>query len=696
MKTSKFEVFLFKARPLRSILFKQSSFDVMVKLRRFLIKKFAAIAFLFSLTIFGCTNTNESGAGHKHTYSSEWTYNNEAHWHAATCEHTSETKDYAAHTYKAWVIDRPASIEAAGSKHRDCKVCPYVEVQAIPILAHDHQPGTPTEEDRVEPTCVDTGSYYEVTRCELCGEELSRVHHTIPATGQHGSATREENRVEPTCGQDGTYDKVTYCPVCGQEFSRTREYIPATGNHLHVHYEVIFHEDPTCTEPGFEYGQYICDDCGMVVGDNGDDMELEALGHDYVGVVTDPTYEAAGYTTYTCSRCGDTYTEPGAPKLEHHYSDEWSTDWNTHYHACTDPGYEDLKADVADHVFESSFVAPSYDESTDTWVDGYLFRHCTVCGRDNTVAMTKEQYDMNVSLGRFPEVDGDTVYYGLYPDELITDPNGIETMQEAQAAAHKYGHDAVFPYVGRMYRKAVAKNDGNGYTATTRGQAYYFTMPRVRWNIVERYDDGSALLLSYRILEGGNYDDDAATYADSQLRSRITTWSNHSTLDLMFGNDDTASNMSGSRYLMKHTVVNSGPAVQIDENNYDKYTSPDTHDLLHIPSLAEMVKWGNDVSQSLWIANPTHYAQAMNSSTINYVSGTDDFGWSWSYYWTRTPQSNTYVKMMYGRSIHFESRYIAAGKLASESTGVRLCARVQLDITKPCNFKSLAVLAAED
>ena len=30
-----------------------------------------------------------------------------------------------------------------------------------------------------------------------------------------------------------------------------------------------------------------------------------ALGHDYKGEVTAPTCEKMGYTTFTCSRCGD-------------------------------------------------------------------------------------------------------------------------------------------------------------------------------------------------------------------------------------------------------------------------------------------------------------------------------------------------------------------------------------------------------
>lgn len=46
---------------------------------------------------------NENGEGnsngeHKHTFTEEWAFNATGHWHAATCEHTDELGSYAAHT----------------------------------------------------------------------------------------------------------------------------------------------------------------------------------------------------------------------------------------------------------------------------------------------------------------------------------------------------------------------------------------------------------------------------------------------------------------------------------------------------------------------------------------------------------------------------------------------------------------------
>ena len=52
---------------------------------------------------------------HKHTFKDEWSSNDTSHWHAATCEHTTEKKDEAAHVYGT-----------AGTERYTCTVCKYV------------------------------------------------------------------------------------------------------------------------------------------------------------------------------------------------------------------------------------------------------------------------------------------------------------------------------------------------------------------------------------------------------------------------------------------------------------------------------------------------------------------------------------------------------------------------------------------
>lgn len=82
----------------------------------------------------------------------------------------------------------------------------------------------------------------------------------------------------------------------------------------------------------------------------GCDAVNDEAAHTWDGgeVTTPATFEAPGVRTYTCTVCGREREEAIA-QLEHTYATEWSHDDENHWHACTDEGYEDLKADVAEH-----------------------------------------------------------------------------------------------------------------------------------------------------------------------------------------------------------------------------------------------------------------------------------------------------------------------------------------------------------
>ncbi len=139
-------------------------------------------------------------------------------------------------------------------------------------VEHRHTAADVVEENRVGITCTKNGSYDSVVYCTECKEELTRVTTIIYTSGHTKGNVVEENRKDATCLEVGTYDSVVYCTVCGEELSR----------------ETIKVSD--------------------------------AIGHDYETVVTKPTCVDKGYTTYTCSACGDSYIDDYVDKASHKWS----------------------------------------------------------------------------------------------------------------------------------------------------------------------------------------------------------------------------------------------------------------------------------------------------------------------------------------------------------------------------------------
>ena len=75
---------------------------------------------------------------------------------------------------------------------------------------------------------------------------------------------------------------------------------------------------PTCTKTGLTAGEY-CSICNKVLIAQ---EEVKELGHAYESVVTLPTCTTEGYTTHTCSRCKDTYTDSPTSMIPHDYKDQ--------------------------------------------------------------------------------------------------------------------------------------------------------------------------------------------------------------------------------------------------------------------------------------------------------------------------------------------------------------------------------------
>ena len=82
------------------------------------------------------------GGEHTHSYSSDWKYDADNHWHECSC---GDKADKAAHDFK-WVVDKEATATQKGSKHEECKVCGYKKAAVeIPATDSTTKPTDPTQ-----------------------------------------------------------------------------------------------------------------------------------------------------------------------------------------------------------------------------------------------------------------------------------------------------------------------------------------------------------------------------------------------------------------------------------------------------------------------------------------------------------------------------------------------------------------------
>ncbi len=81
-----------------------------------------AFGFLFLVSLASC---------HEHTFSSEWSKDDENHWHAATCEHKDEVSDKAAHTYNDGEITTEPTYAEDGVKTFTCTVCGHTKTETV-------------------------------------------------------------------------------------------------------------------------------------------------------------------------------------------------------------------------------------------------------------------------------------------------------------------------------------------------------------------------------------------------------------------------------------------------------------------------------------------------------------------------------------------------------------------------------------
>jgi len=373
---------------------------------------------------------------HAHIYSDDWSSDDEYHWHAAICGHDA-TSDREPHRWDDGAVTTPSTQDEQGTKTYACLVCDAKKTESIEKLSHVHTYGDWETETPAD--CIREGT--EVRRC-ACGET---EHRTVAAKG-HTEVT--DPAVLPTCTEAGSTEG-SHCGVCGVVL-HAQEPIAAKG---HAFGDYVTTKDPTCTKDGEEtatcsicklsrshplpalghdylFDSFIwennvakakcvcahdathvvyrdvkmrtetisgtCERQGVLryvatfeTHTDSKSETLENIGHDYIPDVTAPTCLEGGYTTYVCSRCGNSYVADDTDALGHRYG-EWSTVTDPtcegvgeERRTCTACGDVQTRAIAAlGHHYQGNVTAPTCT------VGGYTAYDCSRCGAnyvaDNT------------------------------------------------------------------------------------------------------------------------------------------------------------------------------------------------------------------------------------------------------------------------------------------------------------------------
>ncbi len=313
-----------------------------------------------------------------HSFSKEWSYDENDHWHKSTCGHdVIDGKEK--HSLKKEVT--PPTYEKDGYTTFSCE-CGYSYTgETVSKSEHHYSSAYEHDETWHWHKCTDEG--YE----ELKSGEAKHAFKAVTK--------------EATCTEEG-YTTYT-CEECGYSYIDDKE---EKRGHS---YEEKWTFDKTS-----HWHETIC----------GHEVKGNKAAHDYKEEVVSATFESKGYTVFTCKICDYSYQGNETPILTHNYSEEWKHDESFHWHECTDEGYEELINEKAEHSFSDWVIGAIGEEGKATKT-----RSCSVCNyaEEKTVnyAVSEEEWS-NAFLG----ARNFTLYlsndnHGMKHEQTMKSDNGL-------------------------------------------------------------------------------------------------------------------------------------------------------------------------------------------------------------------------------------------------------------------------------
>lgn len=282
------------------------------------------------------------------------------------------------------VYGYPATCTASGKTDGSyCSVCSEILVpqEDIPPLGHDI-----VNHSAKAPTCTEKGwdAYQTCTRCsystyseksalghidtnndyycDRCGTKLGEPPHTHSYTP---TVTRAA-----TCTSTGI---ITYTCSCGDSYAEIAPILP----HREVTDRAV---EATCISTGKTQGSR-CGDCGAIINAQSI-IPLKAHTYNSGNVTKAPTCKDTGTKTYSCTFCGDSYTETIAKLTTHSYDNGVVTTLAT----CTETGIMTYTCTTCgetktETIAKSAHTYKNVTTKATTTKNGKIENKCSVCGK---------------------------------------------------------------------------------------------------------------------------------------------------------------------------------------------------------------------------------------------------------------------------------------------------------------------------
>ena len=287
-----------------------------------------------------------------------------------------------------------------------------------------------------QPTCSEKGE--RTYKCDICGdiytEDIAKAEHDY-----------EDTVVKPTCTERGYTEHI--CKVCADSYKD--DYTPALG---HDHISQIT-KQVTCETDGEK--TFTCTRCGDTYTE-----AIPATGHNDIVTVVEPTCTADGYTEHKCKDCGRVVRSDVTKALGHDYASKITTKAS-----CTEDGVLTYICTRCDESYTEKIPATGHkynDVVTEASCDkgGYTLHTCANCGdsyKDNFTAPTGHKYTKATVKQASCKTDGVDVY--------TCDTCGDSYSEVIKAKGHVYASEVT--------KKANCTDDGViTYTCANCGDKY--------------------------------------------------------------------------------------------------------------------------------------------------------------------------------------------------------------------------------